>query len=1260
MLPFPFRVPRVKALVWCAAALTLWSGCNCGGGPDIDDHNACTVDSMEQSTGTIRHAAVDIDDGNPCTVDSCDPATGVHHDPVAVEDGDACTVDWCDPVTGIHHGPAVVDDQNACTVDSCDPATGVHHVAIAFDDGDACTVDSCDPATGVHHAPAVVDDQDACTTDSCDVQTGVHHVAVGIDDGNACTVDSCDAVTGVHHAPAVVDDQDACTTDSCDVQTGVHHVPVAIDDGNACTTDSCNAATGVHHDPVPIDDGNACTADSCDVATGVRHDAIPIDDGNACTADSCDVATGVHHDPVLVNDGNACTADSCDPATGVHHDAIPIDDQNACTADSCDVATGVHHDPVPIDDQNACTADSCDVATGVHHDVIPIDDGNACTADSCDVATGVHHDPTPTDDQNACTADACDPSNGNVTHTPVAIDDQNACTTDSCDVVTGVHHDPVPTDDQNACTTDSCDPTSGAVSHTPVATNDNNACTVDSCDPVTGVHHDPVAVDDNNACTTDSCNPASGAISHTPVNVNDGIACTTDSCDPATGLHHDPVDSLCETDGLSCTAPHCSAATGCSELPDNSVCGDPNGCPAARCVGASGAPGTGCSTSLVDVNCGPLQVCRSTGCAPAAPTDQVGNVVVSEFSALGPELVEISNPGATSMNIRGFVLGNVARQVADIRATSDLDAGRGIAVTIPPGGRLFGVPNPPGGSAVPDAGFVYGAQGTAFAMADTGDVLSIYSGGGNTLQDYVDFRNLASGARVPVGPTQFVAAPGLTTQVVPGAIDSIANDSPGAWCTTFYPQGTTHRAYNTAGAANTVCTGAVISEISARSPQGDDGRTWVEIAGPGGALVGGMKLEDVVANGPDGGNRFVDGDFGPGEIDGEYVIPAGTRLPPGGFLVIADGVNSGAQGTSGSLVPGLVPGVDLIARDMDLQDGPASLQLISSSGALLDAVAHHNPIGTRVDAGTARFNGFPLYETTPAVSPMPHTSLARTSAEDDRGDNRLDFVPSVPTPGSENVPIHLWLGRPDNSSIMVVSSSRYLFEKRQYTLSYNGSLKNPNWSAWELNSLYDGVGVRQDDYRSDPNLPASIPQALIPDYQSSGWDRGHMCPSADRLLDNTENSATFWLTNMVPQASNNNQGPWADLENYTRCLVDQQGKELFIISGGLYEGAPRFTKAGSTVRVPNATWKVITVLNAPGQGPADVNTSTRVISVLMPNDDMQIGLNDDWRKYAADGGVTARAIEQRTGLNFMSAVPQPIQDVIETRLDPSPPTCNGF
>ncbi|WP_255412675.1 DNA/RNA non-specific endonuclease [Chitinophaga sp. S165] len=38
-------------------------------------------------------------------------------------------------------------------------------------------------------------------------------------------------------------------------------------------------------------------------------------------------------------------------------------------------------------------------------------------------------------------------------------------------------------------------------------------------------------------------------------------------------------------------------------------------------------------------------------------------------------------------------------------------------------------------------------------------------------------------------------------------------------------------------------------------------------------------------------------------------------------------------------------------------------------------------------------------------------------------------------------------------------------------------------------------------------------------------DRGHNCPSADRTS-TTANSSTFLMTNMIPQAPQNNQQTW--------------------------------------------------------------------------------------------------------------------------------------
>jgi endonuclease G len=86
------------------------------------------------------------------------------------------------------------------------------------------------------------------------------------------------------------------------------------------------------------------------------------------------------------------------------------------------------------------------------------------------------------------------------------------------------------------------------------------------------------------------------------------------------------------------------------------------------------------------------------------------------------------------------------------------------------------------------------------------------------------------------------------------------------------------------------------------------------------------------------------------------------------------------------------------------------------------------------------------------------------------------------------------------------------------------------------------------------------------------------------------------MTNMIPQAPENNREVWRELEEYSRELA-QAGKELYIIAGG---AGSKGTLKGK-VTIPAPTWKVIAVLDRPGQGVGRVTTNTRVIAVIMPN-----------------------------------------------------------
>ena len=239
---------------------------------------------------------------------------------------------------------------------------------------------------------------------------------------------------------------------------------------------------------------------------------------------------------------------------------------------------------------------------------------------------------------------------------------------------------------------------------------------------------------------------------------------------------------------------------------------------------------------------------------------------------------------------------------------------------------------------------------------------------------------------------------------------------------------------------------------------------------------------------------------------------------------------------------------------------------------------------------------------------------------------------------------HTKLGLP--SPATTSNWNDYLSVKSQYVISYNSARKVPNWVSWELNSSYLGNAPRQDDYRTDSTLPSSMPQAKPSDYSGSGWDRGHMCPSADRTATTSANSQTFLLSQMLPQASNNNAGPWAKLEQYTRDLAEN-GNEVMVISGGVYGTGSSAKTIGAGVSVPVSTWKVVVVLDGVADGPDDVTAGTRVIGVLVPNSDAKVSTGDSWQKYR----VSVRSIEGATQLDFLSDVSQSVQDVVETRVD---------
>jgi DNA/RNA endonuclease G (NUC1) len=308
--------------------------------------------------------------------------------------------------------------------------------------------------------------------------------------------------------------------------------------------------------------------------------------------------------------------------------------------------------------------------------------------------------------------------------------------------------------------------------------------------------------------------------------------------------------------------------------------------------------------------------------------------------------------------------------------------------------------------------------------------------------------------------------------------------------------------------------------------------------------------------------------------------------------------------------------------------------LLSLAGAELQQLFDD---GTNGDV-TAGDNVYSFSITIPAGEDGGLRSITATATDAQDRTVNMSLNLSINAPPPDDNP--LILGNPSGATANVANENNYLMIKPQYTLSYNRSRATANWVAWRIASVWLGSTSRQDDFRADTTLPSGWYQVAGSDYSGSGYDRGHMCPSGDRTNTVSDNSATFLMTNMIPQLPANNQGPWAQFEEYSRDVV-RQGNEVYVFSG---VHGNIGTIAGGKVVVPATTWKVILVLPNGSNDLERVRRDTRAFGLIVPN---QGSIDPSWRTYRK----TVREVEELTGYDFFSLVPKAIQEVIERRVD---------
>jgi endonuclease G len=255
-------------------------------------------------------------------------------------------------------------------------------------------------------------------------------------------------------------------------------------------------------------------------------------------------------------------------------------------------------------------------------------------------------------------------------------------------------------------------------------------------------------------------------------------------------------------------------------------------------------------------------------------------------------------------------------------------------------------------------------------------------------------------------------------------------------------------------------------------------------------------------------------------------------------------------------------------------------------------------------------------------------------------------------PSAAPLSIHLLLGNPSAATADASDRNNFLMVKPYYALSYNEQKGTPNWVSWRLTEEDLGNAPRKRGFDPDFALPPGITRITQSDYNGSGFDRGHMCPHGDRAANDAMSVATFIMTNVVPQAPHVNQWAWNELEKYCRDEAHHRHQHLYVIAGPVGQGGrgsagPRQQIGKDNVVVPAECWKIVVEVPAAGGDDdlAKITAATRVIAVLMPND-------NDAVSYAWAGFRTSVAeVERKTGYHFFDRLPADVAAALRDKVD---------
>jgi endonuclease G len=225
-----------------------------------------------------------------------------------------------------------------------------------------------------------------------------------------------------------------------------------------------------------------------------------------------------------------------------------------------------------------------------------------------------------------------------------------------------------------------------------------------------------------------------------------------------------------------------------------------------------------------------------------------------------------------------------------------------------------------------------------------------------------------------------------------------------------------------------------------------------------------------------------------------------------------------------------------------------------------------------------------------------------------------------------------------NIGLPKIESRQFYFTNSsgRYCFMYDTMMRQAAWVAHILTAkeVSQKGAERGDRFRSDPMIVAKgYPTATDSDYKKSGYDRGHLLPSADRDDTSSENDATFLLSNISPQKPNLNRQIWKYLEEYVR-RVAERFDSVWVVTGSKFE--KDFERIGKNgVGVPRYFYKTLLIKHS-GKYSA--------IGFYIPNDNKFDG---DFQHYAK----SIDQLEEIMNMDFYTGLDDSVEHNAESRFN---------